>query len=73
MIRVLIVDDEYSKTQIISDYLQHLDPSIEIEHSTTSRDARLKIRNYHYDLMFLDINLPLNIGSQPNSLGGMEL
>ena len=73
MIRVLIVDDEYTKAQLISVFLQQLDPSVEIEHSTTSRDARLKIRDNQYDLMLLDINLPVNIGSQPNRLGGMEL
>ncbi|SKA77858.1 Nucleoside phosphorylase [Pantoea ananatis] len=73
MVRVLIVDDEYAKAQLISLFLQHLDPNVEIEHSTTSIDARIKLMNNNYDLMLLDINLPANMGAQPNSLGGMDL
>lgn len=73
MTKILIVDDEYSKAGMISDFLQSIEPNVEIDHVTTSRDARIKARQLQYDLLILDINLPANLGSQPDALGGMAL
>ncbi|MFW7208718.1 MULTISPECIES: response regulator [unclassified Enterobacter] len=73
MINILVVDDEYNKTKLISDLLRTIDENVYIEHVTTSQAARRKTREMSFDFMLIDINLPTLVGSAPNSLGGIEL
>ncbi len=73
MTNILIVDDEYSKAGMISDFALSINRDINIVHASTSHEARLKVREMTFDLVFIDINLPVSMGSPPNSLGGMDL
>lgn len=73
MTEILIVDDEYPKAGMISDFLLSINKEINIVHATTSHDARLKVRDVAFDLILIDINLPASMGSTPNTLGGMDL
>jgi len=73
MTNILIVDDEYSKAGMISDFVLSINRDINIVHASTSHEARLKVREMTFDLVFIDINLPVSMGSPPNSLGGMDL
>lgn len=73
MTNILIVDDEYNKTGIISDYVLSIDNSVNITHVTTTQAGRTEIRRNHYDLILIDINLPSSLGAIPNEMGGMDL
>lgn len=73
MTNILIVDDEYIKPGLISDYVLSIDKNINITHVTTSQAGRIEIRKNHFDLMFIDINLPSSLGATPSEMGGMDL
>ncbi len=73
MTKILFVDDEYLKPGAISDFAISIDKNFSITHVTTTHEARMKIRETQFDLMFIDINLPAAMGATPNNLGGMEL
>ncbi|MHC8412055.1 phosphorylase family protein [Pseudomonas sp. Hz4] len=72
MIKLLIVDDEYVKISAISEVVTALDDSIQIEHASTSSEARRKLRQTEYDLLIIDLNLPAAIGASPTRNGGLE-
>ncbi|HBT3263133.1 hypothetical protein OW909_25940 [Klebsiella pneumoniae] len=73
MTKILIVDDEYLKPRAISELAYKLDSEIDIQHATTARDARIKMRDVQYDLLLIDIDLPEAMGASPIPLGGMSL
>lgn len=73
MTKILIVDDEYFKPRAISELAYKLDSEIDIQHATTSRDARIKMRDVQYDLLLIDIDLPEAMGASPIPLGDVSL
>lgn len=74
-IRVLIVDDSPSKTEQISDLILRIIPDVapEIHVATDASEAARMLHTSRYDLLVLDINLPLRQGEGPRREGGLEV
>lgn len=72
MIKILIIDDEYTKIAAISEIAMGFDKSIVIEHASTSSEARRKLHAAEYDLLIIDLNLPAALGSSPTRNGGLD-
>lgn len=73
-ISVLLLDDEYSKTQDIIEVLKSVDVNSDnVKQVSTANDARKEMRIKKYDLLILDVNVPPSIGAPPSSRGGIEL
>lgn len=66
--KILIVDDNSSKVMSIRNVISSSFPNAEIDVALTIFDAKRNLRNkaLSYDLMILDLCLPLNDNSQPN-------
>ncbi|WP_174865878.1 phosphorylase family protein [Pectobacterium polaris] len=73
MNKILVVDDSYHKPNLISNLTNEFQSEIEVIHCTTASDARKKIIQTQFDLVFIDIDLPPALGSLPTALGGMDL
>ncbi|MEB0224068.1 hypothetical protein QN414_07100 [Pseudomonas sp. 5S1] len=72
MIKILIIDDEYTKISAISEVAMAFDDSVIIEHASTSNEARRKLQAAEYDLLIIDLNLPAALGSSPTRNGGLD-
>lgn len=72
MIKILVVDDEYAKISAISEVVNNLDSAIQIEHASTSQEARRKLKDHEYDLLIIDLNLPAALGASPTRNGGLD-
>lgn len=72
MVKMLIVDDEYTKISAITEIAMSFDTTIIIEHASTSHEARRKLMASEYDLLVVDLNLPAALGSAPTRSGGLE-
>lgn len=67
--KTLIVDDQYQdKAQVIAAELRLL--GVEPDLVMSSKEALRKMKDCHYDLLILDLQLPDNIGDDPNPMGG---
>jgi nucleoside phosphorylase/CheY-like chemotaxis protein len=77
MIKILIIDDCYDKTQKIIQAIKEKFPFILPEqHIDVVQDAtsgRKKLAEQNYDLLILDINLPPAMGEEPSKSGGIDL
>ncbi|RQP24226.1 phosphorylase family protein [Piscinibacter terrae] len=73
--RVLIVDDEYSKVQAIAAALRAVPEifDLNIVHETTAQAARATLRRDAIDLLVIDLHLPDVIGEQGSAEGGLAL
>nr|WP_314486833.1 hypothetical protein [uncultured Pseudomonas sp.] len=70
--KTLIVDDQYQdKAQVIAAELRLL--GVEPDLVMSSKEALRKMKDCHYDLLILDLQLPDNIGDDPNPMGGVRL
>jgi CheY-like chemotaxis protein len=75
MINILIVDDNKSKTGAISDLINSVTGEIKanIEIAGNIGSASKKISNTKYDLVILDLNIPLVDGKESQKDGGLRL
>lgn len=74
MTKVLIVDDDRSKLASVIRLLEATGvPRSEIDIAQTGVDARAKLVDKRYDLLILDIALPLRAENPPNRRGGIDL
>ena len=72
--KLLIVDDEYTKVQAILSALSAADiPSRNIEHVSTAQAARHALRRNDFDFVLIDLHLPDVIGAKPSAEGGLAL
>ncbi len=62
MIRILIVEDNASFRQSFKDILLFQSPSIVIEEAAEGNEALKKVDTFFPDLIFMDINLPVENG-----------
>ncbi len=72
--KVLVVDDEYNKAQMVSSVLSGdgiLD--VVVTHVTTAQAARQALRTSDFDILIIDLNLPEVIGARPSERGGLAL
>jgi nucleoside phosphorylase/CheY-like chemotaxis protein len=75
MLKILIVDDEQEKRrQIIASALQVDGVDYEnIEEVTDARAAKNKLKAKQYDLVILDINIPVRSGEAPKKDAGVDV
>lgn len=72
--RILLVDDNYSKAQAVSDALAEANlPDWSVRHESTAQAARLAMRDDDFDLLLIDLHLPNVVGAAPSSDGGIQL
>lgn len=72
--KLLLVDDEYSKVRAILEAL--IDAGIDgrnVEHVTTAHAARQALRVSDFDLVVIDLHLPDMVGASPSDEGGLSL
>lgn len=69
MIKILIMDDSRPKTEAIKRYLTDdcLLPSDNIDTAITINEGRKLLTKYDYDLLLLDLVMPLNDDSEPDA------
>lgn len=74
-IKILIVEDDDQKLERVksglADYVVGAD--LEIETSRTAIAAKRKLRQQHYDLLILDVALPLRTTDEVDPKGGINL
>jgi len=72
--KILVVDDEYSKAQDICGVLNSAGIiNLEVRHETTAVAARRVLQVDNYDMLIIDLHLPLTLGDKPDKNGGIEL
>lgn len=70
--KILLVDDEFEKSQKIIESLQSAGLTADnLIHRTNSREARLALQQTEFDLLLIDLNLPEMIGAPPKADGGL--
>jgi nucleoside phosphorylase len=71
---VLILDDEYDKIQAIIRVLENSGVSADsVTQVSNVNEARRRMRENHYDLLIVDMNVPVALGTPPRQNGGIEL
>lgn len=70
--RILIVDDGYEKTSIITKCLLEV-PDCSIETCFSANDALRKLLTSHYDFLIVDIQIPEANGYDTDRIGGIKL
>lgn len=70
---VLLVEDNTDKLAAISAALTGREVALDIEHAADLTTARSLLRNRSYDLLVLDVAIPLRAGQLPVQDGGLRL
>ncbi len=72
--KILIVDDQSKKLSEVYKSIKELEgiESDNIEHVLDLNDARKKLHFNLYDFLILDLNMPDNIGENPECMAGKE-
>ncbi|TKI98777.1 response regulator [Bacillus cereus] len=75
MFKVLVIDDDGSKTRTIRQELTNFQFLNDSDISTVqcSQDAIKALREFQFDVIILDINLPYRFGDTPDPEGGLKL
>ncbi|WP_445354650.1 hypothetical protein ACJJI5_16290 [Microbulbifer sp. EKSA008] len=75
MLKILVVDDEQEKSRLIIEVISGVSGISfdNIEQAYDCHSAKIKLREKHYDLVVLDINLPLKPSLPPQPDGGAEV
>ena len=71
--KVLVVDDESNKLKSIMKVIKNIegvDPQRDIDITLQLNEAKQKLLETRYDLMILDLNIPEDLGSDPDKEGG---
>jgi len=72
--KLLIVDDAYSKVEEIAALLKSESIEVEVlDHETNARSARKRLADTRYDLAIIDVNLPDLAGAPATDEGGFRL
>ena len=72
--KILIADDSSQKIGVIKNTLKELPEydSLSIKHALDLKSAKTELYNEYYDLLILDLNMPLEIGDTPSMKAGAE-
>lgn len=75
MLNLLLVDDSSHKTRQIIELIERILPDIgmHVDVAQTAAEAAHFLKSARYDLMVLDINLPLREGGQTRKDGGLTV
>ncbi len=71
--KILVVDDDSSKLEIIRNVVNASLDSVQIDHSATAFDALSAIAHNRYDLLLLDILLPWRENNPPEAKSSFQL
>jgi CheY-like chemotaxis protein len=71
--KILIVDDTPSKVSEVRAILVEADHGCSIDVANAGLAARERLATTQYDLLILDIKLPMRDGDEPDRKGGMTL
>jgi nucleoside phosphorylase len=71
--KILIIDDETTKTRAIASVISDVNPNLDIKIAITAKDARVEMKLIKFDLVILDLVLPNFITSTPNKQTGLNL
>src|SRR4051812_42318031 len=69
---VLVVDDDAQKARQVADGIAEVSGS-KVEIVLDANSAKRALRETTFDLVVLDIALPLRLGEEPVAKGGLEL
>jgi nucleoside phosphorylase/CheY-like chemotaxis protein len=69
--RVLIVDDSMVKTNSIANFIKSSDSLAEVVHATNAHDGYEHVFSGNFDLVFLDVVLPLSTGGNATEEGSL--
>ena len=74
MIRILIADDDDAKSDLIQRLCEGLlpDGSVEVRRADHLTDAGIRLEDETYDLLILDVQMPLREGEEPRPDGGLR-
>ncbi len=72
-VRLLVVDDNYEKSQFITYVVKSAFEHYQIDYSMCSNDAINKMKEHHYDLLIVDLQIPPIMGEQINVDEGKKL
>lgn len=67
---ILIIEDQDFKSNAIRDFILSLDEKIDIDIAKDQVSALIKLETTKYDILLLDMCLPLRIGENANEKGG---
>lgn len=73
MINVLLIDDSYDKVASVVSVLRGVSENIKVDIVVDVISAQQKLANIKYDLLVLDMNLPIRIGEVPALDAGKNL
>jgi len=73
MITILVVDDNQNKIKALRTLIEEYPEKIEIETATNIIAAKKLMLLNHYDLLILDLGLPLRDGDDPLPINGSNL
>ena len=71
--KVLVIDDESSKLKSIMKVIKNIegiDVQKDVDITLQLNEAKQKLLETRYDLMILDLNMPEELGSDPDKDGG---
>lgn len=73
-IKILLVDDEISKQNAVREKLNQIENSLEITIAATIKDAKRQIKTNRFDLLIIDLVIPLSdLAPRPSRTGGLAL
>jgi|GEM_PF-1602505 CheY-like chemotaxis protein len=72
-LRILLVEDQESKRNVICKYIRSLNEKALVEFSTSQIEALNTLEKVQYDLLLLDMCLPLRSGDDPDERAGEHI
>ncbi|MFN7938732.1 MAG: hypothetical protein U0R19_35710 [Bryobacteraceae bacterium] len=73
MIRVLIVEDDSAKLRRVSRCINEAAVDADVDYCIDVSEAKRRLRKRKYDLLVIDISIPLHAESDPDPEGGTHL
>lgn len=75
MLKILVLEDEQEKTRLIYETLLGIEGIADenVDHCMAAVDAKRLLKERHYDLLILDINVPLRLQQAVTVGGGLDV
>lgn len=70
---MLLVEDNGDKLQKVASLINELRPTVDLETAHDAGQAKRLLRERHFDVLIIDILLPMSPGAQPDPKGGVHL
>src|SRR5258706_3476822 len=75
MLRILVVEDEQNKKQLLTQVVvdANAEAAAGIQYADNVKDAKRLLAQYRYDLVILDINIPMTPAGSPEVGAGISI